>query len=62
VSGLFFGVLLVITADQLLAFIDERVIVVVCSSVLAFFVLCTLAPLVKSSHLDSMVSYKPSIQ
>ena len=52
VSGLILGALLVILLDQLLPGIGESALIVIFSSILAFFILGTLSPMVKSSYHD----------
>ncbi len=52
VSGLLVGALLVLMLEQVLLGIGEGALVVVFSSILAFFILGTLSPMVKSSHND----------
>lgn len=52
IVGLAVGGLLVFTISQLVPVVKESVVVVVFSSVLAFFILGTLSPMIKSSHND----------
>ena len=52
ISGLILGVLLVIMLDQLFPGIGESALIVILSSILAFFILGTLSPMVKSSYHD----------
>ncbi len=52
VSGLILGALSVILLDQLLPGIRESALIVIFSSILAFFILGTLSPMVKSSYHD----------
>ncbi|MCP4078575.1 MAG: hypothetical protein GY744_20630 [Gammaproteobacteria bacterium] len=52
VSGLILGALSVILLDQLLPGIGESALIVIFSSILAFFILGTLSPMVKSSYHD----------
>lgn len=51
-SGLFLGGGLVLSVSQVLPALHESSLVVVFSSIMAFFILGTLSPLVKSSHRD----------
>ena len=55
ISGLVTGVLLILMADQLLPFITQSFIIVTLASVLAFFILGTLSPLIKSSNHDKII-------
>lgn len=52
ITGLVVGALLVILMDQFFQGIGESALIVVFSSILAFFILGTLSPMVKSSHSD----------
>ena len=52
VSGLILGALSVILLDQLLPGIGESALIVILSSILAFFMLGTLSPMIKSSNRD----------
>ena len=52
VSGLTMGTLLAMLLEQFFPGVSERAVVVIFSSVLAFFILGTLSPMVKSSHRD----------
>lgn len=52
ITGLLVGALLVLMLDQVLPGIGEGALVVVFSSIMAFFILGTLSPMVKSSHND----------
>ena len=52
VSGLILGALSVILLDQLFPGIGESALIVILSSILAFFMLGTLSPMVKSSYHD----------
>ena len=57
VSGLIAGVVLVAVCNQFISGIAEHLLVVILSSVLAFFILGTLSPLVKASHLDRIIHH-----
>ncbi len=52
VSGLIMGALSVILLDQLFPGIGESALIIILSSILAFFMLGTLSPMVKSSYHD----------
>ncbi|MBT3205858.1 MAG: hypothetical protein HOM14_17500 [Gammaproteobacteria bacterium] len=52
ISGLLLGALSVILLDQLFPGIGESALIVILSSILAFFILGTLSPMVKSSYHD----------
>ena len=52
VAGLTIGTLLAMLLEQFFPGVSERAVVVIFSSVLAFFILGTLSPMVKSSHRD----------
>jgi len=52
VVGIFCGVSVLLLLDSLMPVLSENLLVVVFSSVMAFFVLGTLSPVVKSSHKD----------
>lgn len=52
VTGLVVGAVLVLLLDMLFPSIGESALVVIFSSILAFFILGTLSPMVKSSHHD----------
>jgi len=52
VSGLILGALSVILLDQLLPGIGESALIVILSSILAFFMLGTLSPMIKCSNRD----------
>ena len=52
ISGLLLGSLSVILLDQLFPGIGESALIVILSSILAFFILGTLSPMVKSSYHD----------
>ncbi len=52
VSGLVVGATLVMLLDQLFPGIGESALIVILSSILAFFILGTLSPMVKCSHRD----------
>lgn len=51
-SGLLLGGMLVLLITQMLPVFQESILVVVFSSIVAFFILGTLSPLVKSSNRD----------
>lgn len=51
-SGLLVGTILSLLLEQLFPGLGERAVVFIFSSVLAFFILGTLSPMVKSSHHD----------
>ena len=52
VTGLVVGALLVMLIDQFFAGIAESALIVILSSVLAFFIFGTLSPMIKSSRQD----------
>ena len=52
ITGLILGALSVILLDQLFPGIGESALIVILSSILAFFILGTLSPMVKSSYHD----------
>lgn len=52
IAGLIIGGLLVFIINLLVPGIKESMVVVVFSSIMAFFILGTLSPMVKSSHRD----------
>jgi hypothetical protein len=52
VFGIVVGVTVLLLLDALMPVLSENLLVVVFSSVMAFFVLGTLSPVVKSSHKD----------
>ncbi len=52
VFGIVVGVTVLFLVDSLMPILSENLLVVVFSSVMAFFVLGTLSPVVKSSHKD----------
>ena len=56
-SGLLVGALLVSLANYFVPFLNDAVVVVICASFLAFFILGTLAPLIKSSRNDRMIHH-----
>ncbi len=55
ISGLVTGSLLVLLANQFFSVVNEMVGIVICASVLAFFVLGTLSPLILASQRDKMI-------
>lgn len=55
VSGLVAGAALILLADQFIPFISQSFIIVILASVLAFFILGTLSPLIKSSNHDRII-------
>jgi hypothetical protein len=57
VFGLLAGAVLLLMAGQLLPFASQSVIVVIFSSILAFFILGTLSPLIKSSNYDRIIHH-----
>lgn len=57
ISGLILGAVLLLIADKFLPFISQSVIVVIFSSILAFFILGTLSPLIKSSNHDKIIHH-----
>jgi hypothetical protein len=57
VFGLLAGAILLLIAGQLIPFITQSVIVVISASILAFFVLGTLSPLIKSSNHDRIIHH-----
>jgi len=52
ISGLILGAFSVILLDQLFPGLGESALIVILSSILAFFILGTLSPMVKSSYHD----------
>ena len=52
ISGLAVGTILVLIIMQFLPSLEEKAIAIIASSVLAFFILGTISPLVKSSQRD----------
>ncbi len=52
ISGLVVGTILVLVFVQFFPAFEEKSVVIIASSVQAFFILGTLSPLVKSSHRD----------
>jgi signal transduction histidine kinase len=57
VYGLMAGAVLLCLVNQLIPFLHLTVIMVVCSSIFAFFILGTLAPLIKTSRNDMMIRH-----
>jgi hypothetical protein len=55
VSGLVTGAMLILLADQFIPFISQSFIIVILASILAFFILGTLSPLIKSSNHDRII-------
>ena len=52
VLGIVIGTTVLLLADALLPFIHENLLVIIFASLMAFFILGTLSPVVKSSHKD----------
>ena len=52
VLGMVIGTTVLLLADGLLPFIHENLLVIIFASLMAFFILGTLSPVVKSSHKD----------
>ena len=57
VAGLLLGSLLVLVVNRFVSVLSENTILVICASILAFFVLGTLAPLIKASQRDKMIHH-----
>ncbi len=57
ISGLVSGVVMIILVGQLIPVFSQSVVVVVFSSILAFFILGTLSPLIKSSNYDKIIHH-----
>jgi hypothetical protein len=57
IFGLLAGAVLLVIGDLFLPFISQSVIVVIFSSILAFFILGTLSPLIKSSDHDKIIHH-----
>jgi hypothetical protein len=55
ISGLLVGAVLLLIADRFLPFTSHSMIVVIFSSILAFFILGTLSPLIKFSNHDKII-------
>lgn len=55
VSGLVAGAVILLLAGQFIPFISQSFIIVILASVLAFFILGTLSPLIKSSNHDRII-------
>jgi phosphatidylglycerophosphate synthase len=55
VSGLLAAAALLLVVNQIIPFMHIAVVLVVCSSIFAFLILGTLAPLIKTSRNDMMI-------
>ncbi len=55
VSGLVAGAVILLLAGHFIPFVSQSFIIVILASVLAFFILGTLSPLIKSSNHDRII-------
>jgi hypothetical protein len=57
VTGLISGAVLLLVVDHFVPFISQSIFIVICASILAFFILGTLSPLIKSSNYDKIIHH-----